>query len=439
MKSKKVVMPIISAMLVLGLTACGAQDAKDDPAASNKSTDKSDSGEKVELRVAWWGGQARHDKMNKLFDLFEQKNPNIKVSREFTTENQYAEKFTTQAAGGNAPDVLQTSSFFQFDFVKRNMMLELDPLVASGDINVSDFDPVDVDGGKVNGKLYAISLGHNINGIIYNTEMFKKAGLNMPKNNWTWDDYVATAKALQKSLGKDAWASEDEGGVYRVLELFVQQRGKSVFTENGLGIDKQDLTDWFTFWDQMRKDGLTPPPAIQSEQGDKTQEQSMLARGKVAMITKSSNQLKIYQGSAKDELGIVSYPMDPNGQKKIPLIVASLGISAKTKHPKEAAKLINFVVNDPDAANIFKGEHGPQASKKMQEVIKPLLGKPEEKEYAFVNEMMPTTKPYPTMPGGSTSVQKLLLSNNEAIAFGKKTIPQAVDEFFAQANQVLGR
>lgn len=212
-----------------------------------------------------------------------------------------------------------------------------------------------------------------------------------------------------------------------------------MFTENGLGIDKQDLTDWFTFWDQMRKDGLTPPPAIQSEQGDKTQEQSMLARGKVAMITKSSNQLKIYQGSAKDELGIVSYPMDPNGQKKIPLIVASLGISAKTKHPKEAAKLINFVVNDPDAANIFKGEHGPQASKKMQEVIKPLLGKPEEKEYAFVNEMMPTTKPYPTMPGGSTSVQKLLLSNNEAIAFGKKTIPQAVDEFFAQANQVLGR
>lgn len=87
------------------------------------------------------------------------KNPNIKVSREFTTENQYAEKFTTQAAGGNAPDVLQTSSFFQFDFVKRNMMLELDPLVASGDINVSDFDPVDVDGGKVNGKLYAISSG----------------------------------------------------------------------------------------------------------------------------------------------------------------------------------------------------------------------------------------------------------------------------------------
>ncbi|MGF9713641.1 sugar ABC transporter substrate-binding protein [Paenibacillus sp. JMULE4] len=435
MNPKKVLFPIMTAALVAGLAGCGGEETT----GANANADKSDGGEKVELRVAWWGGQARHDKMNQLFDLFEQKHPNIKVSREFTTENQYAEKFTTQAAGGNAPDVMQTSSFFQFDFVKRNMMLDLDPLIASGDLNVKDFDPVDVGGGKVNDKLYAISLGHNITGVIYNTVMFKNAGLDMPKNNWTWDDYVATARALQKSLGNDAWATEDEGGVYRVLELYAQQRGKSVFTENGLGIDKKDLTDWFTFWDQMRKEGLTPPAAIQSEQGDKTQEQSMLARGKVAMISKSSNQLKIYQGSTKDELGIVSYPMDPNGEKKVPLIVASLGISAKTKYPKEAAMLIDFVVNDPDAAKIFKGEHGPQASKAMQEVIKPLLGKPEEKEYAFVNEMMPSTKPYPTMPGGSTSVQKLLLSNNEAIAFGKKTIPQAVDDFFAQANQILNR
>jgi multiple sugar transport system substrate-binding protein len=430
MKLKKFLLLFMSTILFFGLAACSSEETK---------SGASDSKEIVELRVSWWGGQARHDKMNELFDLFEEKNPNIKVSREFTVENQYAEKFTTQAAGGNAPDVMQTSSFFQFDFVKRNMMLDLGTLIDSGDINVKDLDPVDIEGGKVNDKLYAISLGHNITGVLYNKTMFEKAGLELPKNNWTWDEYVETAKALQESLGKDAWATEDEGGVYRGLELFAQQRGKSVFKGDGLGINKQDLTDWFTFWDQMRKDGLTPPADIQSEQGDKAQEQSMLALGKVAMISKSSNQLKIYQGSAKDELAIVSYPMDPNGEKKVPLIVASLGVSAKTKHPKEAAKLINFVVNDPDAAKIFKGEHGPQASKQMQEVIKPLLGEPENKEYAFVDEMIQSSKPYPSMPSNSTSVQKLLLSTNQAIAFKQKTISQAVDEFFSQAEQILNR
>jgi multiple sugar transport system substrate-binding protein len=164
----------------------------------------------------------------------------------------------------------------------------------------------------------------------------------------------------------------------------------------------------------------------------------MLAKGEVAMISKSSNQLKIYQLATKDELGIVSYPT-ADVQKQVPLIVASLGISAKSKHPKEAALLINFVVNNADAAKIFKGEHGLQASKKMLEVIAPSLGAPEKKEYAFVAEMITKTKPYPAMPAGNTSVQKLVLTGNEAIAFGKKTIEQAVDEFFVQSNQILKR
>src|SRR5687767_2942145 len=106
MNLKKFLLLFMSTILFFGLAACSSEETK---------SGESDSEEKVELRVAWWGGQARHDKMNELFDLFEEKNPNITVSREFTVENQYAEKFTTQAAGGNAPDVMQTSSFFQFD------------------------------------------------------------------------------------------------------------------------------------------------------------------------------------------------------------------------------------------------------------------------------------------------------------------------------------
>ena len=53
--------------------------------------------------------------------------------------------------------------------------------------------------------------------------------------------------------------------------------------------------------------------------------------------------------------------------------------------------------------------------------------------------MLPTSKAYPAQPAGSTSVQNALLSENEAVAFGKKTIEQAVNDFFTQANQILKR
>lgn len=430
-------MVLLLIVLLTFVAACGKDDAASN--ASGAGPSESASADKVEIRVAWWGGQARHDMMNNLFDKFEEKYPNITVAREFGTEAQFVEKVTTQAAGGNAPDVVQSSSFFLSDFVARNIHMDLGPLVDSGDLQVDELLQFDLDGGKVDGNFYMVSLGHNITGIIYNKAMFEKAGVPLPANGWTWDEYVATLEELQKSLGNDAWASEDEGGTYRGLDMFLMQRGKSMFNGNELGFDKQDLADWYAIWDDLRDKGVVPPAAIQAEQGDKPQEQSMLARGKVAMVSKSSNQLKIFQKSMDDELNIVSNPVDPNGKKVFPLIVPGMGISPNSKHPKEAATLINFIVNDADAANIFRGEHGPQASKKMQEVIYSSLDESEKKEYAFVDEIMPLTEPYPAMPGGSTSVQKLVLTENEAIAFKKKSIEKAVDDFFSQAQQILSR
>lgn len=64
MKLKKFLLLFMSTILFFGLAACSSEETK---------SGASDSKEKVELRVAWWGGQARHDKMNELFDLFEEK------------------------------------------------------------------------------------------------------------------------------------------------------------------------------------------------------------------------------------------------------------------------------------------------------------------------------------------------------------------------------
>lgn len=435
MKMQKGISALLIGLLMI-LGACSDKNAQ--PSASDASS-KAAAHENVTIRMAWWGGQARHEMMNALLDKFEEKYPYITVEREFGTENQFVEKLNTQAAGSNTPDVVQTSSFFLHDFVARNIHMDLDPLVASGEINVSDFSKEDLNGGKVDGKLYMVSFGHNITGVIYNTAIFEKAGVPLPKNNWTWDEYFNTAQQLQKYLGKDAWASEDEGGTFRGFDNFLMQRGKSMFNGKDLGFEKQDLVDWYAFWDKMRKAGVVPPASIQAEQGDKPQEQSMLARGKVAMISKSSNQLKIYQKSTKDKLAIVTYPLGAGAEKAFPLIIAGAGISPDSKHPKEAALLLNFIVNESDAATIFRGEHGPQASKKMQDVIHSSLGEPEKMEYAFVDEILPATKPYPAMPAGSTSVQKLVLTENQAVAFGNKTVEQAADDFFAQAQQILKR
>ena len=63
--------------------------------------------ETIELRVAWWGSQDRHNRTLGAIELFEKKYPDIRVEAEFSSWNGYWERIAAQAAGGNLPDVFQ--------------------------------------------------------------------------------------------------------------------------------------------------------------------------------------------------------------------------------------------------------------------------------------------------------------------------------------------
>jgi multiple sugar transport system substrate-binding protein len=51
----------------------------------------------VELRVAWWGSQDRHNRTIKAIELFQKKYPHIKVTYEFAGWGDYWTKMTTRA------------------------------------------------------------------------------------------------------------------------------------------------------------------------------------------------------------------------------------------------------------------------------------------------------------------------------------------------------
>ena len=63
----------------------------------------------------------------------------------------------------------------------------------------------------------------------------------------------------------------------------------------------------------------------------------------------------------------------------------------------------------------------------------------QKEEDAFFKAMLPEIVPYPAQTAGANAVKNLLLSENEAIAFGQKTVEEAVDDFFKQAEQILKR
>src|SRR5690606_38992056 len=102
------------------------------------------------------------------------------------------------------------------------------------------------------------------------------------------------------------------------------------------------------------------------------------------------------------------------------------------KYPEESALLLNYFIQNEEAVKLYKTEHGPLGSKAMNEVVAPLLDPADQKVIAFVTEVSQHVRPLALQPTGGAEVIKLLTSNNEAIAFNKKTVEQAVNDFFAE-------
>src|SRR5215471_734401 len=170
------------------------------PAAA-PTTAAAASGEKIELRFAWWGSQDRHDRTIKAIQLFEQMHPNISITYEFAGFQDYFTKMSTYATGGNLPDLMQQDYATINQWSTNGLIIPLDDYVNDHTINLSDVPKSSIDGGRIGGKLIAINLGNNSQSMMLDTDAFQKAGVPLPADNWTWDDFEKAATDIHSKLG----------------------------------------------------------------------------------------------------------------------------------------------------------------------------------------------------------------------------------------------
>jgi multiple sugar transport system substrate-binding protein len=146
------------------------------------------------MRLIFWGGQGRADRTYGVTDLFEADTGN-KIDGEFLAWNDYWPKLATQTAGGNAPDIIQMDYRYIVEYAKRNAIAPLDEFVG-GALKLDGFDEDQLEGGKVDGKLYGISLGANSVATLINTAAFQEAGVEPPTNAWTYEELKPSPRPI---------------------------------------------------------------------------------------------------------------------------------------------------------------------------------------------------------------------------------------------------
>src|SRR5690606_32741793 len=141
---------------------------------------------------------------------------------------------------------------FIVEYAKRNAIAPLDEFVGN-QLQLADFDEDQLEGGKVDGKLYGISLGANSVAVLVHTAAFEKAGIDAPTNAWTYDDLMAMGEAFN-SAGVGMKVVADGSYSEPMLNNWIRQKGKELYTADGkLGLDEADMTEWFTLWNNLRE------------------------------------------------------------------------------------------------------------------------------------------------------------------------------------------
>jgi multiple sugar transport system substrate-binding protein len=451
---KKMIAIILMAVMLMSvmlLSACGGGDTATEPEEKPESTGTDDSkpavdeGAPVEIRVAWWGDTKRHELYNQICDVFESKNPNIKLIREPVSWTDYWDKLTVQSASGGAPDFMGMHPQFASDYVRRGVLEPLDTYVKDGTIDLSNFSQAAIDSGTVNGVNYMISMGLTTNTVLVNKSMLEDLGVQVPDFDWTWDDLKAIGSEARAALDakgkKDSWLREDASGAYQIFRYWARQNGRDLYTADGdIAYTEEDAASWFAMWKDLRDSGVVPDSATTTEYSKATLEDSLIARGKTAMVSIPPNQYKLYSAALPEaELIMVRNPSKPDGKAGEFVEGAHFAISSKTTPEKKlaAAKLINFWVNNEDSIKLFRLDQGVPANTKMVEFLTPLLDEQDKAIVDYVSKTIEIAAPTTFPPSGASEVDSLFQQIAEKVRFDQLTPEDAGAQLVSEAQAIL--
>jgi multiple sugar transport system permease protein len=333
----------------------------------------------VRLRFVCWDGDEAAQALKSELKRFEAAHPNIKVKFEANNYSNYFEKLLTQFAADVAPDVVMIDPANFQRFSRRGALLPLNQFFdqAPDDVaprfDINTYYPSIVDAHSLDGNLYVLPRDIAPIAVVYfNKRMFREIGLEQPPADWSWDfeprpelgnrDFLTLLKRFQKvnDVGKVVQWGYVPGWQDLLTDLFVFGQGAR-YTDDPKDPKKMLFDDprvmrAFQFSaDLTLKDRLMPSSFDQAG----TNARQMFTQQRVAMFHSGiweTPQLRKELNQETDpkkpprytfEWNIAIAPAYADGTRAYPTGGSGYGIMAKTRHPKEAWLLTQWMAGGP--------------------------------------------------------------------------------------------
>lgn len=316
---------MVVAMLLTMAVGCGSSTSEpkkpDTQSGQSPSTPDSASGgqtpaadEPFTIRVnSNQKSDAELKQLNEAIKRFNVKYPNASVEVDTGVDtgdwSDYAQRLLTQIASGEKPDIVWMAVEGIRFLADNECITPLDEYVANNaslKAQLDDIDPMILKCFEYDNKLWAVPLGWNNCMIVYNTAVFKKAGIE-PNPKWTWDEFVETAKKLTVNEGGNQQWGFAMGPYLSNYQIFMVNN--DAYNMN----DSWDESRWAEpntietmqyMYDLIHKHKVMPLPEFNVNYVD------MFMAGRIAMITSGAWNIKSFKEKGFTDYDFIPVPVN---------------------------------------------------------------------------------------------------------------------------------
>lgn len=394
------------------------------------------------LRVSWWGGDARHVATQEALEVCGAKYGHT-ISPEFTGFDGHLERLTTQLAGRTEPDLMQVNwpwlPLFSPDGTGLADLNELSDI-----IDLSQWSDDLLETGMRNGKLNGIPVSITGRVLFYNAETFEAAGVEPPQ---TWDDMIAAAATFKSALGDNYYPFDAARyNAMLITALYASQKTGVGFIDpetNEVAWDEATLAEAINFYQSLVDAGVMKSWETIAGMGNPNlHERADWAAGEVASSYEWDSTVTQISGPFTGES-----PLRPIMAPKIEGAVSDgifrkpsmmFAISANSANQEAAAEILNCLFVEEDGVRLMATQRGIPAAAAAMELLEAeglLNANVKAANDIVLAANAPAASPYFEDPSVRTVYEGVL----EEFAYGLLSADEAAAEIIRGVTQALGR
>ena len=304
---------------VLALSACAPPATPAPPAeapaapAEQPAEVPAAPAEPVTVTWAFWGSPEEAASHKIVADAFMAEHPEIKIELWNQPWDDYFTKIQALWASGDTKTIPDVAFLWPTPkYAAEGVLENLDSFITESGYSLDDYWPGLLEFGQVRGQRLRLPRDIEANVLYYNKDLFDKAGVAYPTDDWTWDDLTAAAEKLTV---KDAsgtttqYALAMEGGLTK-WSKWVMQNGGGILDDmsnpSKCMLDEPAAIEAITFFADLMNNGYAMRPADLSQAGG---DAGVFQSDQAAMIIQNTSRVSAFNKAGKNyDVAVVPIP-----------------------------------------------------------------------------------------------------------------------------------